>query len=281
MPFLELKSAKLHYDTFGSGPPLLLIPGADGRGSVFHNVAKHLSLHFTVVCYDRRGFSQSHLLGAQDLTNRLSIDADDASSLVAHLFSEPAYVFGTSSGAIVATQLLIQHPERVHTLVAHEPPAFALLPEEFRVQAAGLVEHIYMLYRTQGVQAAMDVFSGGLSAGEDGAMMRFCMDPTRGDEIRANSMYWFEFELRQYTSAPLNVERIVAEKAKYIPVAGSTSGDGPGVGPIALLAGMVGKQVVRLPGGHISYMVDSGTFADALAALLKSVDKSQEIREAN
>ncbi|PVH73134.1 alpha/beta-hydrolase [Cadophora sp. DSE1049] len=273
MPFLDLKNAKLHYDTFGNGPPLLLIPGADGRGSVFHDVAKYLSRHFTVVCYDRRGFSQSHLLGAQDLTNRLSIDADDASALVADLFSEPAYVFGTSSGAIVATQLLIQHPERVRALVAHEPPAFTLLPEEFRTQAAGLVDHIYTLYRTQGVQAAMEVFSGGLSAGEDGARMRFCMDPTRGDEIRANSMYWFEFELRQYTSAVLNVERIVAEKAKYVPVAGSTSGDGPGVGPITILAGMVGKGVVRFPGGHISYMVDPEVFADALVALLERGQK--------
>ncbi|KAL5313572.1 hypothetical protein ACEPPN_017993 [Leptodophora sp. 'Broadleaf-Isolate-01'] len=274
MPVLDLKSVKLHYDTFGSGPHLLLIPGADGRGSVFHDVAQYLSRHFTVVCYDRRGFSQSHLLGAQDFTNRLSIDADDASALLAHLSPEPAYVFGTSSGAIVATQLLIQHPERVRALVAHEPPAFALLPEELRVQAAGLVEHIYTLYRAQGVQAAMEVFSGGLSAGEDGARMRFCMDTTRGDEIRANSMYWFEFELRQYTSAVLDVERIVAEKAKYVPVAGSTSGDGPGVAPIALLAGKVGKEVVRLPGGHISYMVDPEVFADALLTLLKGAVKT-------
>ncbi|PVH74430.1 alpha/beta-hydrolase [Cadophora sp. DSE1049] len=274
MPFLDLPNAKLHYDTFGSGPLLLCIPGADGRGAVFHDAAEHLSHSFTVVCYDRRGFSQSQHVGAQDFKNRLSVDADDASALIAHLSTEPAAVFGTSSGAIVATELLIQHPDRVRFLVAHEPPAFALLPEQFRAQAAGLVEHIYNLYREQGVQAAMEVFSGGLSAGEDGARMRFCMDPTRGDEIRANSMYWFEFELRQYTSAALDVERITAEKAKYIPVAGSTSGDGPGVGPIALLASMLGKEVVRLPGGHISYMYDSEVFADALVALLESAAKS-------
>ncbi|KDN35133.1 alpha/beta-hydrolase [Tilletiaria anomala UBC 951] len=208
MPFIDLPNAKLHYEIF------------DGRGAVFHDVAKHLSRSFTVVCYDRWGYSQSQHVGAQDFKNRLSVDADDASALITHLSTEPAAVFGTSSGAIVATQLLIQHPDRVRTLVAHEPPAFALLPEQFRTQAAGLVEHIYNLYREQGVQAAMEVFSGGLSAGDDGARMRFCMDPTRGDEIRANSMFWFEFELRQYTSAALDVERIAAEKAKYIPVAG-------------------------------------------------------------
>jgi len=270
MPFLNLPNAKLHYDTFGNGPLLLCIPGADGRGAVFHDAARHLSRSFTVVCYDRRGYSQSQHIGAQDFKNRLSTDADDASALIARLSTEAVAVFGTSSGAIVATQLLIQHPDRVHTLIAHEPPAFALLPEQSRTQAAGLIEHIYSLYREQGVQAAMEVFSGGLSAGEEGAKMRFCMDPTRGDEIRANSMYWFEFELRQYTSALLDLEGIKAEKTKFVPAAGITSRDGPGVGPITLLAHMLGKEVVRLPGGHISYMLEPEVFADALVALLES-----------
>lgn len=270
MPFLDLPNAKLHYDTFGNGPLLLCIPGADGRGAVFHDAARHLSRSFTVVCYDRRGYSQSQHIGAQDFKNRLSTDADDASALIARLSTEAVAVFGTSSGAIVATQLLIQHPDRVHTLIAHEPPAFALLPEQSRTQAAGLIEHIYSLYREQGVQAAMEVFSGGLSAGEEGAKMRFCMDPTRGDEIRANSMYWFEFELRQYTSALLDLEGIKAEKTKFVPAAGITSRDGPGVGPITLLAHMLGKEVVRLPGGHILYMLEPEVFADALVALLES-----------
>jgi pimeloyl-ACP methyl ester carboxylesterase len=270
MPFLDLPNAKLHYDTFGNGPLLLCIPGADGRGAVFHDAARHLSRSFTVVCYDRRGYSQSQHIGAQDFKNRLSTDADDASALIAHLSTEAVAVFGTSSGAIVATQLLIQHPNRVHTLIAHEPPAFALLPEQSRAQAAGLIEYIYSTYREQGIQAAMEVFSGGLSAGEEGAKMRFCMDPTRGDEIRANSMYWFEFELRQYTSALLDLEDMKAKKTKFVPAAGTTSGDGPGVGPITLLAQMLGKEVVRLPGGHISYMLEPEAFADALVALLES-----------
>ena len=97
MPFLDLSNAKLHYDTFGNGPLLLCIPGADGRGAVFHDAARHLSRSFTVVCYDRRGYSQSQHIGAQDFKNRLSTDADDASALIAHLSTEAVAVFGTSS----------------------------------------------------------------------------------------------------------------------------------------------------------------------------------------
>jgi hypothetical protein len=33
---------------------------------------------------------------------------------------------------------------------------------------------------------------------------------------------------------------------------------------------MLGKEVVRLPGGHISYMLEPEVFADALVALLES-----------
>jgi hypothetical protein len=103
--------------------------------------------------------------------------------------------------------------------------------------------------------------------------MRYCMDLARGDEIRTNSMYRFEFELRQYTSAVLDIKAIVAEKGKYIPVAGATSGDGPGVGPIALLADKVGKEIVRLPGRHIGYVSEPEIFSNALRALFEKFAK--------
>lgn len=269
MPTHQVKGAILHYETFGSGPLLLLIPGADGRGTVFHDVAKYLAEHFMVVCWDRRGFSKSLLVGAQDFPNRLSTDADDAAALIKHLSNRPSFVFGTSSGAVVATRLLTRHPESVSTVIAHEPPSFSVLPKEHQAQTTDLIDHIYMLYRENGVAAAMEVFSGGLSEGEDGAMMRHCMDTMRGDEIRANSMYWFEFELRQYTSAPVNLNILQSESTKYIPAAGTASGDAPGVGPIAVIAQTIGKEIVRLPGGHVSYMTDPEAYAKALWEVLR------------
>jgi pimeloyl-ACP methyl ester carboxylesterase len=43
MSILEVPGARLHYETQGSGPPLLLIPGANGDARVFGAVAGHLS----------------------------------------------------------------------------------------------------------------------------------------------------------------------------------------------------------------------------------------------
>ena len=177
------------------------------------------------------------LKGTQDFANRLSTDADDAHYLIKHLSDDGAVnVFGNSSGAIVAQRLLERHPESVKKIVAHEPPALSVLPEEIRAMATGLLQHIYDTYRAHGTAAAMEVFATELSQGDDSAMMRFCMDGTRGDEIRANALFWFEFELRQYTSAVVDLALLSAKKNKYVPAAGLDSGNGPGVGPVAFIA---------------------------------------------
>ncbi|KAH8597519.1 abhydrolase [Bisporella sp. PMI_857] len=270
MVTLEVPGAVLHYRIFGKGPLLLLIPGADGTGSIFYDAAEYLAANYTVVCWDRRGFSKSLLTGPQDFEHRLDTDADDANRLIEHLADpkQPVVVFGSSSGAIVSQRLLTRHPDHITRIIAHEPPSFAVLPEGARSQAIGLTLHVYETYRAKGVAAAMEVFTGGLSEGEDGAAMRHSMDTKRGDEIRANSMYWFEFELRQYTASALNLDRLELLKEKYIPAAGSSSGNGPGVGPISYIAKVLGKDVTRLPGGHLGYVTEPKVFAASLLDVL-------------
>lgn len=271
MPYLNVPGANLYYETFGSGRPLLvLIPGAQGTGSIFHAIAGPLSAYFTVVCWDRRGYSQSHLVGSQDLEQRLQIDADDAHQLIAHISPDaPAYVFGTSSGALVAQQLLASHPESVAKLVAHEPPAFSVLPDEHRMQAQGLIEHIYTTYRTRGCETAMEVFASALAEGLDADSMRHAMDAKRGADVRANCLFWFEFELRQYTRAAVDLEGLRKSREKLVLAAGEGSGDGPGVGPMRVIGGHLQKDIVKIPGGHLGYDTDVKKFASRLVELLQ------------
>ncbi|CZR45967.1 uncharacterized protein FPRO_11414 [Fusarium proliferatum ET1] len=271
MPQLNVPGAVLHYETFGSdGPLLIVIPGADGRGSVFHSSAQFLAAHFTVVCWDRRGYSQSFLDGKQDFQQRLQTDADDAQRLILHLSGNgTAAVFGTSSGAVVGQQLLASHPECVTRLIAHEPPAFSVLPKEFQLQAHGLINHIYDTYRAHGPGTAMEVFSRGLSEGPETSLMQSCMDAKRGDEIRANSLFWFEFELRQYTNAPVNVEALVKEKEKLILAVGEESGDGPVMSVMKAIATQGGQEVLKISGGHLGYMLKPEVWAKSIVELLQ------------
>jgi acetyltransferase/esterase len=106
---------------------MLLIPGASGGGDGFQRVAKYLAARFTVATYDRRGLSRSQLDGPQDYVHRLETDADDVRRLIEHLSGEPATVFGASSGAIVALNVLTRHASVVRDLVPHEPPIMRLL----------------------------------------------------------------------------------------------------------------------------------------------------------
>ncbi|RGP71712.1 alpha beta hydrolase fold [Fusarium longipes] len=270
MPELNVPGAVLHYEIFGTdGPLLLLIPGANGRGSIFHPSAQFLAAHFTVVCWDRRGYSQSFLVGKQDFQQRLQTDADDGQRLIAHLSRDgTAAVFGTSSGAIVAQQLLASHPECVTKLITHEPPAFSVLPTEFQLKANGLINHIYDTYRAHGPSTAMEVFSAGLSEGPETSLIQSCMDAKRGDEIRANCLFWFEFELRQYTSAAVDVEALVRSKEKLIPVVGADSGEGPAMEVVKAIAGNVGKKVQIISGGHLGYVLKPEAWARDIVELL-------------
>jgi pimeloyl-ACP methyl ester carboxylesterase len=127
MSTLKVSGAQLFYEVNGSGPLLILIPGAAGTGEVFHPLAHHLSARYQVVTYDRRGFSRSQLDGPQDYEHRLVTDTDDVRCLIEHLTDQPAIVFGNSSGAIVALEVLTHSPEWVQTIVAHEPPVVFLL----------------------------------------------------------------------------------------------------------------------------------------------------------
>ncbi|KAF3007633.1 hypothetical protein E8E13_008401 [Curvularia kusanoi] len=273
MPHLTVPGAVLHYEVFGAGTPLLIfIPGADGRGSIFHPAAKLLETYYTTVCWDRRGYSQSYLVGAQDFQHRLQTDADDAHRLIQHLSPKSgATVFGTSSGAIVAQQLLSTHPESVEKLISHEPPSFSLLPHEKQVQARGLMDHVYNTYRSQGYESAMGVFTSALSDGPEAEIMRSCMDAKRGDEIRANCLFFFEFELRQYTGAGVDIEGLRGSRDKLVLVAGEESGDGPIVQPMRVLSEELQVQVLKVPGGHVGHVADPAAFVRRLLDLLDNI----------
>jgi hypothetical protein len=115
----------------------------------------------------------------------------------------------------------------------------------------------------------MEVFTSGLSEGSDGKMMQKCMDGSNSDEIRANSLFWFEFELRQYTNATLETDKLKAVAEKYMPAAGVDSGNGPSVHPISSIAATLGKEMMRFPGGHVGFMTMPAEFSKKLIEILE------------
>src|SRR3546814_4665477 len=46
--FLEVPGARLYYETYGSGPVMLMVPGATGSAYSFQRVREHLAARYTV-----------------------------------------------------------------------------------------------------------------------------------------------------------------------------------------------------------------------------------------
>ncbi|MBM0276671.1 alpha/beta fold hydrolase [Micromonospora tarensis] len=149
----------LVYDVRGPLPPAdgrraLLMIGQPMTAEGFTALAPHFTDR-TVVTYDPRGLGRSvRTDGRTDHTPQQQ--AADLHLLVEALGAGPVDVFASSGGAVTALELVATHPGDVATLVAHEPPINAVLPD------ATAAEHaragFYDAYQAKGAGAGMAAF---------------------------------------------------------------------------------------------------------------------------
>lgn len=98
----------------GSGPPLVLLHGAEGNHRMFDAIVPHLARDFTVIAYDQRDCGETE---SSEAAATLSDLADDAVALIRAFGRDRAHVYGTSFGGRVAQAIAIRHPRRVDHLV--------------------------------------------------------------------------------------------------------------------------------------------------------------------
>jgi pimeloyl-ACP methyl ester carboxylesterase len=261
---LDVPGARLYYEVRGEGPLLVMVPGKGGTVNSAAPVVGELSGHYQVVAYHRRGYSLSRLVGAQDYRHRLATDADDVRRLIEHLGAEPATVFGSSSGAIVALELLTRRPDVVGTVVAHEPPAVRLLSDGERW--VDFFDDVYDTYRRSGVDPALEQFAAGTGIPQGGPPPP--PDPTVCSFDAANNVYWFERELRQYPRVRLDVDRLAAHADQLMLAGGRESTQDVAYQPNTVLAERLDKPIVNLPGGHLGFITHPTEFARELLAAL-------------
>jgi pimeloyl-ACP methyl ester carboxylesterase len=153
---LDVPGAVLTYDVHRPENPgqhrALFILGSPMGASGFAQLVPHFDDR-TVITYDPRGVDRSRLEGGEVTTE---IHGDDVHRVVQAAGLGPVDVFGSSGGAIVALPWLIEHPDEVRTLVAHEPPLTTLLQDRETLEAvnADIVE----TYQRSGFGPAMAKF---------------------------------------------------------------------------------------------------------------------------
>jgi pimeloyl-ACP methyl ester carboxylesterase len=257
---LDAPGAVLHYDIrdgdTGSHPVLLLIGSplcADGFAALAGQFTDR-----TVVTYDPRGAGRSQRTdGALETTP--DEHADDLHRLISALDAGPVDIFASSGGAVNALALVAVHPEQVGTLVAHEPPAFAELPDSENALAA--CADIHQTYHSSGFGPAMAKFIAlvsqqgpipadyldrpapapaafGLPADDDGSRN----DPLVGQNMLSSPGYQHDFAALR--AAPTRVVIGVGQESRTA-VAGRAG---------AAVAQRLGTVPATFPGGHDGFI---------------------------
>src|SRR5262249_3842578 len=176
-----------------------------------------------------------------------------------------AVVFGASSGAVIALEVLTGHPSAVGTLVPFEPPAVRQLPDG-QVWLDFFFE-IYDIYLRSGIEPAISTFRKRAFSEAD----RLVMDrsPDRRDRpmnpyAAGNATYWFERELRQYPAVNLDLAMLRARADAIMLAVGSESRGYPCYEVNRELSKKLSKEIIELPGGHVGYVAHPAEFAAAL-----------------
>jgi pimeloyl-ACP methyl ester carboxylesterase len=153
---LEVPGVVLTYDVrrneSSTEPPLMLIGSPMGAAG-FGTLAGYFTDR-TLVTYDPRGVERSH---RTDGANRSTPEqhADDVHRII-EAVGGPVDLFASSGGAVNALALVARHPRDVRTLVAHEPPAAAALPD--RDTALAVCRDIHETYMRSGTGPGMAKF---------------------------------------------------------------------------------------------------------------------------
>src|SRR3954453_19767783 len=113
--YYNIRSIKMYCEIYGSGKPLLLIPGNGGSIRSFDKTIPYFSKNYKVIAVDSRSQGKS-----EDENDSLSFEmmADDFAALLDTLHIDSAYVIGWSDGGINALLLAIRHPGKVIKLAA-------------------------------------------------------------------------------------------------------------------------------------------------------------------
>ncbi len=260
---LEVPGARLYYEAQGSGPVIMLVGHPMGV-SGFAAIAPLLAEDYTVVTHDPRGFARS-TIDDPDQDAEPDLLADDVRRVLEAVGGGPAYVFGSSGGAVTGLALVARYPGHVETLVAHEPPLALLLPEAEEARTG--MHDIYDAYRESGISAAWQRFSGfaGINMrpqGEDAARQ-----PPSAEAV-AMSERFFGHGLLPITFYQPDFSVLQGAPARVVVGGGITSKGEFAQRTAVALAEHLGSPLIDFPGGHTGFASDAKDFVGVLRRTL-------------
>jgi pimeloyl-ACP methyl ester carboxylesterase len=247
----------LHVNTCGSGPALLLVPGAGGDAGQYEQLASRLATEHTVISYDRRANSRSPRPAGDGVTS-IEEQADDAMALLEALQLAPAVIFGNSLGALIALSCALRAPSAVSRLVLHEPALIGVLEDPDAALAA-----------VQPVIAA-GMATGGLPGGAE-AFFRFadpaaysCLPHATQERMLNNAGVLFESEFGVFASWRPDPTDVAALTVPVTVLVGTDSGSPAFREAATWLVRHTQAPILTAPGGHMGFAEHPDAFAGVL-----------------
>ena len=114
MPKVKVGDVNIYYEIHGTGEPLVLIQGLGEDSSGWSRIMPLLSRHYRVIAFDNRGVGQSD---KPDVPYSIDIMANDLAGLLDAIGVQTAHVLGISMGGTIAQSFVLNHPDRVISLI--------------------------------------------------------------------------------------------------------------------------------------------------------------------
>jgi pimeloyl-ACP methyl ester carboxylesterase len=257
---IDVGTTKLYHEVRGSGPALLLIIGSTGDAGEWADLAPRLAQDFTVVTYDRRGFSRSPRPDGWSASTVME-QADDAAALLAALDLTPAVVMGHSAGASIACSLVVRHPDIIRHAMLYEPPLLAVVPQG-REMVAGLGVAAEHALAEGGARHAMEMFMRSNAGDDVFDQWAGSADPAERDRVLDNGAVFFQVEVPWVMTFIPDRDRMRAAGVPLTVVAGRENRDTWFGAAAAWLAEGTGADRAELPGGHVGFVTHPEEFVE-------------------
>lgn len=263
----------LYYEVRGQGQPLVMIPGAGGDADRYTLVAEILSDEYKVITYDRRANSRSTINDPQNF--EISQQSRDVVAVLRAAGEESAFVFGNSSGAVIALDMAKTQPQACRAVIPHEPPLTRVHPNVKKWQR--FYASVYLTGFQFGATLASLRFLLGselpvrqlIKAARDGRK-----HSEKGLEPRISPQVYADFLIKQellpVTNYLPDVETIKKNGVKIFMAGGKMSLDKKCwyAETAQILADRLGCEMVTFPGHHGSFMDTPNEWAATLRSIL-------------
>jgi pimeloyl-ACP methyl ester carboxylesterase len=264
---------ELCYEVRGAGPALLMIAGAGGDAERYRLVADLLADEYRVITYDRRATARSTMHHPQNF--EVGQQSRDAIAVLHAAGETAAFVFGNSSGGVIALDMVAHHPHAVRGAVVHEVPLARLHPDARKWQR--FFARVYLTSFLLGSPVATLRFLRGaelpvrqlLKASKQGRSGAAAAQSTISPMAATDHL--IRQELLPFTNYLPDLDLIGRTGVRVAPAAGRDSLDRKRwyTTTVRVLSDRLGSELVEFPGHHGSYLDRPDEWAPVLRRVLR------------